>query len=49
LSLSRIPKSTLFIRDKVLGGKKAATEANMKREEIREAISSELVQEITLK
>jgi hypothetical protein len=37
------------IRDKVLGGKKAATEANMKREEIREATSSELVQEITLK
>jgi len=37
------------IRDKVLGGKKAAQEANEKRGEIRETISTELVQEIMLK
>ena len=37
------------IRDKMLGGKTAALQANEKRGEIREAISTELVQEIMLK
>jgi len=37
------------VRDKVLGGKKAAIEANAKREEYREAISTILVQEVMLK
>jgi hypothetical protein len=37
------------IRDKVMGGKKAANEANEKRGEIREVISTELVQEVMLK
>jgi len=37
------------IRDKVLGGKKAAQQAAEKRGEIREIISTELVQEIILK
>ncbi len=37
------------IRDKVLGGKKTAQEANEKRGEIREVISTELVQEVMLK
>jgi len=37
------------IRDKMLGGKKAAQEANEKRGEYREIVTSELVQEITLK
>jgi hypothetical protein len=37
------------IRDKVLGGKKPAQEADEKRGEIREIISTELVQEVMLK
>ena len=37
------------IRDKVLGGKQTAQQANEKRGEIREVISTELVQEIMLK
>ena len=37
------------IRDKVLGGKKAAQQADEKRGEIREILTEELVQEITLK
>ena len=37
------------IRDKMLGGKKTAQEADEKRGEIREVISEELVQEIVLK
>jgi hypothetical protein len=37
------------IRDKFLGGKQAAQEAAEKRVEIREIISTELVQEVTLK
>jgi hypothetical protein len=37
------------IRDKVLGGKQMAQQANEKRGEIREVISTELVQEIMLK
>lgn len=37
------------IRDKVLGGKQQAHELGEKREEIREVINSELLQEITLK
>ena len=37
------------IRDKVLGGKQPATEAGEKRAEWREVVSSELMQEVTLK
>jgi hypothetical protein len=37
------------IRDKVLGGKMTAQEANAKRGEIREIISTELVREVDLK
>ncbi len=37
------------IRDKVLGGKQAAQQADEKRGEIREIISTEYVQEIMLK
>ncbi len=37
------------IRDKILGGKAAAQQASEKRAEIREIISSELLQEIYLK
>jgi hypothetical protein len=37
------------IRDKVLGGKQPAQQLGEKRAEIREIISSELLQEITLK
>jgi hypothetical protein len=37
------------IRDKVLGGKKPAQQLGEKRQEIRELISSELLQEIFLK
>jgi hypothetical protein len=37
------------IRDKVLGGKKTAQQADEKRGEIREIISTEVVQEIMLK
>ena len=37
------------VRDKILGGKQQAHQLAEKREEIREAISSELLQEIILK
>ena len=37
------------IRDKVLGGKQTAQQAAEKRVEIREIVSTELVQEVTLK
>ena len=37
------------VRDKVLGGKAQALDLNDKRAEIREIVSSELLQEITLK
>jgi hypothetical protein len=37
------------IRDKVLGGKQQAHQLGEKREEIREVISDELLQEIMLK
>jgi hypothetical protein len=37
------------IRDKVLGGKQQAHQLGEKREEIREVISDELLQEIYLK
>lgn len=37
------------IRDKVMGGKQTAQQADEKRGDIREVISTELVQEITLK
>jgi hypothetical protein len=40
---------TEAIRDKVLGGKAQALDLNDKRAEIREIVSSELLQEITLK
>src|SRR5262245_42369047 len=36
-------------RDKILGGKRQAQDIGEKRQEIRELISSELMQEITLK
>jgi len=36
-------------RDKILGGKRQAQEVGEKRQEIRELLSSELMQEITLK
>jgi len=38
-----------MVRDKVLGGKQQAQELGEKREEIRETISSDLLQEIMLK
>ena len=38
-----------MVRDKVLGGKQQAHELGEKREEIRETISSDLLQEIMLK
>jgi hypothetical protein len=38
-----------MVRDKILGGKAPAQELNEKRAEIREIISSELLQEIYLK
>ena len=37
------------IRDKVLGGKKSAQQADEKRGEIREVLTTEYVQEIMLK
>jgi hypothetical protein len=37
------------IRDKILGGKQPAQQIAVKREEIREIVSSELLQEIVLK
>jgi hypothetical protein len=37
------------VRDKILGGKQPALQLGQKREEIREIISSQLMQEITLK
>lgn len=37
------------VRDKILGGKQPAIQLGQKREEIREIISSQLMQEITLK
>jgi hypothetical protein len=37
------------VRDKILGGKAPAQELNEKRAEIREIISSELLQEVFLK
>ncbi len=37
------------IRDKVMGGKQTAQQADEKRGDIREVLSEELVQEITLK
>lgn len=40
---------TEAIRDKVLGGKQPAQQLSEKRAEIREIISSDLMQEITLK
>jgi len=36
-------------RDKILGGKRQAQEIGEKRQEIRELLSSELLQEVTLK
>ncbi|MGB8969645.1 MAG: hypothetical protein WCC16_12660, partial [Candidatus Sulfotelmatobacter sp.] len=38
-----------MVRDKILGGKGAAQQLSEKRSEIREIISSELLQEIYLK
>jgi len=38
-----------MVRDKILGGKQQAHELGEKREEIRETISSDLLQEIMLK
>ncbi|HET9408741.1 MAG TPA: hypothetical protein VFO39_15975 [Candidatus Sulfotelmatobacter sp.] len=37
------------VRDKILGGKQAAQQLGEKREEIREIVSSELLEEILLK
>lgn len=37
------------VRDKVLGGKQAAQQSAEKRQEIREIVSSPLLQEIFLK
>jgi hypothetical protein len=37
------------VRDKIMGGKQAAQQLGEKRAEIREIISSELLQEIFLK
>jgi len=37
------------IRDKILGGKQAAQQGQEKREELREIISEELLQEVSLK
>jgi hypothetical protein len=38
-----------MVRDKILGGKQAGQQLGEKRQEIRETISSELLQEIFLK
>ena len=46
---SRSKESLEAARDKILGGKQAALELGEKRAEIREIISSELLQEIFLK
>jgi len=37
------------LRDKILGGKQPAQQLGEKRSEMREILSSELLQEITLK
>jgi len=37
------------VRDKILGGKQQAHQLAEKREEIRETVSSEVMEEITLK
>jgi hypothetical protein len=37
------------VRDKILGGKQPAQQVAEKRAEIRELVTSELLQEITLK
>jgi hypothetical protein len=42
-------RNTLAVRDKILGGKQQAQQVGEKRAEIRELISSELLQEIMLK
>jgi len=48
-ALDALPGKTEAIRDKVFGGKQQAHELGEKREEIRELVSSELLEEILLK
>lgn len=48
-ALDALGGKTEAIRDKVFGGKQQAHELGEKREEIRELVSSELLQEIVLK
>ena len=43
------PRKAKFVRDKIIGGKQPAQQLAEKRAEIREVISSELLQEIMLK
>jgi hypothetical protein len=44
-----LPAKAEMVRDKILGGKQPAQQLADKRAEIREVISSELLQEIVLK
>lgn len=48
-AMDNLAAKTEAIRDKVLGGKQQAHQLGEKREEIRETISSDLLQEIMLK
>lgn len=48
-ALDGLTGKTEGVRDKILGGKAQALELNDKRAEVREIISSELLQEIVLK
>jgi len=48
-AMDNLAAKTEMIRDKVLGGKQQAHQLGEKREEIRETISSDLLQEIILK
>jgi hypothetical protein len=48
-AMDGLAASAEAVRDKIMGGKQAAQQVNEKRAEIREIISSELLQEIFLK
>jgi len=48
-AMDNLAAKTEMIRDKVLGGKQQAHELGEKRQEIRETISSDLLQEVMLK
>jgi hypothetical protein len=48
-AMDGLPAKAVMVRDKILGGKQPAQQLADKRAEIREVISSELLQEIILK